>query len=490
MHQIASTNQLFNIVVSETFEALLSSSDRANSKGYHLYSDCVMPRVYAAVKKDVLNCLDACSALSFTSDVSSAPTESFINLTAQKIDWQWKRHNFVSQDGLVARVLLFPISPDPEIAVGCDKVLPADFYAELSERSNKFGDSATKNMAEKQDLRIIDFDSDTSSESEPEEFSSAEDTDQELEATNAGECQSPGNNAAQLAMDELHAEHPAKDLVQSENATCLQKLHKTHLAETESEMSGSSCSTTRGSSGRGRGGRGGFVPKKEVLEAMRARFSLSDETSKKTISEADISRVLEQSLNESAESSKDKKRDGSDIVDFSDDENIRGCDLCCDPDHRARYFAYFQQAKTVEPVIACYYCKKPGHIKSECPKKQRNDFNGSRNFGKNGQNQNRNFSENLTGSGSRYGAPSQNQRSTSWSVVQANSNFKSANFVNIPVPVGASVRPAIEPRATFLPSTDVVGKNPSPELPPKSKIVFNRSDSEDYESGDESDNAD
>uniref|UniRef100_A0A915EMF7 CCHC-type domain-containing protein n=1 Tax=Ditylenchus dipsaci TaxID=166011 RepID=A0A915EMF7_9BILA len=261
---------------------------------------------------------------------------------------------------------------------------------------------------------------------------------------------------------------------------------KTHLAETESEMSGSSCSTTRGSSGRGRGGRGGFVPKKEVLEAMRARSSLSDETSKKTISEADISRVLEQSLNESAESSKDKKRDGSDIVDFSDDENIRGCDLCCDPDHRARFCPIFNKPKPVEPVLACYYCKKPGHIKSECPKKQRSDFNVSRNFGNSGQNQNRNFSENLTGSGNRYGANSQNQRSNNWSVIRAGSNFKGANFVSVPMPVAASsVKPAIELRPSFLPSTDVVGKNLAPELPPKSKIVFNRSDSEDYESDDD-----
>jgi hypothetical protein len=78
MHYIACTNQAFAIVEAETFKELLSSGDQANVKGSQHFREWVMPRVYAAVKKEVSRRLTDCSALSFTSDIWSGPTESFI----------------------------------------------------------------------------------------------------------------------------------------------------------------------------------------------------------------------------------------------------------------------------------------------------------------------------------------------------------------------------------------------------------------------------
>uniref|UniRef100_A0A915EG70 (S)-2-hydroxy-acid oxidase n=1 Tax=Ditylenchus dipsaci TaxID=166011 RepID=A0A915EG70_9BILA len=74
--EIACTNQPFTIFEFESFKALLSSSDRANLKGYHHYSNC-HAKSLRRCQKEVTNCLNECSDLSFTSDIC---------LTAQGID--------------------------------------------------------------------------------------------------------------------------------------------------------------------------------------------------------------------------------------------------------------------------------------------------------------------------------------------------------------------------------------------------------------------
>lgn len=77
MHHIACTNQPFTVVEAETFKALLSLTDQGNLKGRQHYTNWVMPRVYNAVKKEVVARLNNCSALSFTSDIWSE-ADSFI----------------------------------------------------------------------------------------------------------------------------------------------------------------------------------------------------------------------------------------------------------------------------------------------------------------------------------------------------------------------------------------------------------------------------
>uniref|UniRef100_A0A915EBD5 Transposase n=1 Tax=Ditylenchus dipsaci TaxID=166011 RepID=A0A915EBD5_9BILA len=86
IHYVACTNQPLSIVEEDTFRAFLSSSDRENLKGRKHYTEWAMPRIYAAVKKEVVSRLGDCSALSFTSDIWSGPTESFISLTVHGID--------------------------------------------------------------------------------------------------------------------------------------------------------------------------------------------------------------------------------------------------------------------------------------------------------------------------------------------------------------------------------------------------------------------
>jgi hypothetical protein len=95
LHLIACANLPFSIVDQATFKPLLAVPDRENLKGvifsatvlqantvnftgYHHYADWVLPRMYELVKTKVKEVIDPCQVLSFTSDIWTGPTESFI----------------------------------------------------------------------------------------------------------------------------------------------------------------------------------------------------------------------------------------------------------------------------------------------------------------------------------------------------------------------------------------------------------------------------
>uniref|UniRef100_A0A915EPY8 BED-type domain-containing protein n=1 Tax=Ditylenchus dipsaci TaxID=166011 RepID=A0A915EPY8_9BILA len=64
LHLVACQNLPFSIVEAKTFKQILSSGYRENMRGSQHYREWVMPRVYMAVRKEVLSRLNDCNALS------------------------------------------------------------------------------------------------------------------------------------------------------------------------------------------------------------------------------------------------------------------------------------------------------------------------------------------------------------------------------------------------------------------------------------------
>jgi len=68
----------FSIVDEKTFKSLLSQANRDALKGRHHYSDIALPRIYRTVKEKLKYMIANIKFLSFTCDIWSGPTESFI----------------------------------------------------------------------------------------------------------------------------------------------------------------------------------------------------------------------------------------------------------------------------------------------------------------------------------------------------------------------------------------------------------------------------
>jgi hypothetical protein len=68
----------FSIVEEKTFKNLLPMNDRDALRGRHHYSDWVLPRYYEETKNMAKAKLNKFLYLSFTTDIWSGPSESFI----------------------------------------------------------------------------------------------------------------------------------------------------------------------------------------------------------------------------------------------------------------------------------------------------------------------------------------------------------------------------------------------------------------------------
>uniref|UniRef100_A0A915E1G3 Transposase n=1 Tax=Ditylenchus dipsaci TaxID=166011 RepID=A0A915E1G3_9BILA len=88
---LASNCLPFSIVEEKSFKNLLSINDRTSLQGRRHYSDWVLHRFYKEMKNKSKEKLSMITSLSFTTDIWSGPTESFISLTAHGINHHWER---------------------------------------------------------------------------------------------------------------------------------------------------------------------------------------------------------------------------------------------------------------------------------------------------------------------------------------------------------------------------------------------------------------
>ncbi|KAI1711090.1 hypothetical protein DdX_10336 [Ditylenchus destructor] len=224
----------------------------------------------------------------------------------------------------------------------------------------------------------------------------------------------------------------------------------------------------------------------------------SSEVLKKSLNEVDQPRNSGDSQNVAAPKSVVR----SNIID-EEDEDIPRCDLCGDPTHQSRNCTIFTKRK-MEPepnrrAPTCYYCKEVGHVKFHCPKIQ----NQGRRVGRN-----TNYNDIPTQQPSGWGAPPMPRAYSA-----TNQSENRTNFVHVPMPVlASSIKPEIKLRSqltarntsskenisqipstskpapsdfgkNYVASTMQFSSNISKEVlatqPPKKKINYIRSDSED-----------
>lgn len=79
IHYIACTNGSFKQINHPTFHALFSANHPLQTiKDEKHYREWVLPRVFERVQKLIMECMEKCNYLSFTSDIWSGPSDSFI----------------------------------------------------------------------------------------------------------------------------------------------------------------------------------------------------------------------------------------------------------------------------------------------------------------------------------------------------------------------------------------------------------------------------
>lgn len=79
MHFLACNSVAFNVVSSPTFRGLFAMHNKIDQlKSEKYYRETVLPQMYAQVKARVKCVLKDCTAVSFTTDVWSGPTASYM----------------------------------------------------------------------------------------------------------------------------------------------------------------------------------------------------------------------------------------------------------------------------------------------------------------------------------------------------------------------------------------------------------------------------